>query len=237
MNTEISGVSPEQVTILSVTGAVINQTYGSLVSGVDKPELLPFMKLGSPVKFEIKDTSPFIYKVISMKEQNPNEYLVTATKYDTGKFNLIEKNISIENKKDTYSYQVAQTVNGITYATLDSPTIANLTTGEPDVVSQSFTITGMWDSIDNSTGYNVILTYPNGDTEDHTNDNALTGHEFTGLAQVGVFNFSVNALGNKGGVADVNAYFDSDYDSSGLFVVYDELLTFNRSFLDQITLL
>jgi len=237
LNAEISGVSPEQMTVLSVTGGVINQTYGSLVSGVDKPELLPFMKLGSPVKFEIKDTSPFIYKVISMKEQNPNEYLVTATKYNTGKFNLIEKNISIEDKKDTYSYQVAQTVNGITYTTLDSPTIASLTTGEPDVVSETFSITGMWTSVANSTGYNVILTYPNGDAEESTNNDTLTGHEFTGLAQVGVFNFSVNALGNKGGVADVNAYFDSDYNSSGLFVVYDELLTFGRSFLDQITLL
>ena len=236
MNNEISGASPNQITVLSVTGEVINKTYGSLVSGINKPELLPFVKLGSPAKFELTDTSPFIYKVISMKEQNPNEYLVTATKYDTGKFNLIEKNISIEDKKDTYSYQVAQEINGITYATLDAPVIDVLTTGVPDVVSETFNVTGMWSGVDNSTGYNVILTYPNGETEEHTNDETLTGHSFTGLAQVGVFNFSVNALGNKGGVANVNAYFDSDYASSGLFIVYDELFTFSRSFLDRITL-
>ena len=157
MNSEISGSSPDQITVLSVTGAVTNQTYGSLVSGIDKPDLLPFVKLGSPAKFEIKDASPFIYKVISMKEQNPNEYLVTATKYNTGKFNLIEKNISIEDKKDTYSYQVAQEINGITYSTLSAPSIEVLTTGVPDVASETFNITGMWSAIDNSTGYNVIF--------------------------------------------------------------------------------
>jgi hypothetical protein len=54
---------------------------------------------------------------------------------------------------------------------------------------------------------------------------------------VGVFNFCVNALGNKGGNGIVNTFFDSTYDCTGIFVVYDELLVFNRSFVDQITIL
>ena len=50
---------------------------------------------------------PLFIRLSPVKEQEPNEYLVTATKYNTGKFNLIEKNISIENESDTLSYQVA----------------------------------------------------------------------------------------------------------------------------------
>ena len=245
MNAEISGTSPEQISVLNVTGGILStpsqlkasglNPYGSLVSGFDKAHLLPFVKLGSPAKFEIKDASPFIYKVISLKEQQPNQYLVSATKYNTGKFNLIEKNISIEDQVDTYSYQVAQEINGITYSTLQSPVIDSLTTGVPNVASQTFSVTGMWSNVENSTGYNVILTYPNGETED--DDVTTTGHEFTGLAQVGVFRLCVNALGNNGGIANQNAYFDSVYNCSGMFVVYDELFTFNRPFLEQITLM
>ena len=237
MDSEISGAAPEQITVLNVTGSVTNKAYGCLVSGVDKPEILQFAKLGSPAKFEITDASPFIYKVIGLKEENPNEYLVTATKYTTGKFNLIEKNISIEDKKNTFSYQVAQEVNGITYQTLDAPVIDSLTTGVPNPVTDTFTVTGMWTAIANATGYNVRLTLPNGDIEEATNPNTLTGHAFTGMNQVGVFNWCVNSLGNKGGEANVNAYFDSDYVCSGIFIVYEELFTFSRAFLNQITIL
>ena len=231
---ELSGISPDQISILNVTGSIIDQEYGSIVSGFDKPEVLPFVKLGSPAKFELKDASSFMYKVISMKEEAPNEYLVTATKYDTGKFNLIDKNISIEDKVNTYSYQVAQTINGVTYETLDAPVIDSATTGIPNAADSTFSITGDWSAVDNSTGYNMVLTLPNGQS---INESVTeTGGHFTGLNQVGVFNFSVNALGNKGGDGG-NAYFDSDYASSGIFVLYEESLTFSKSFLDKISIL
>jgi len=243
-DSEISGSSPQQMAVLSVTRVISDSAelessgfnpYGSVLSGFDKPQLLPFMKLGSPAKFEIRDASPFIYKVIAMKEDAPNEYLISATKYDTGKFNLIEKNISIENKVDTFSFQVAQTINGITYTTLASPTLDTLTTGIPDASADTFSITGMWSAVDDSTGFNVRLTQPNGSViSDFV---TTTGHEFTSLGQVGVFNFCVNALGDNGRSAGVNAFFDSTYDCSGIFVVYDELLIFNRSFVNQITIL
>ena len=234
--------------VLSVTGGIISSAgelelsgfnpYGSVLSGFDKPQLLPFVKLGSPAKFEIKDASPFVYKVIAMKEEAPNEYLVSATKYNTGKFNLIEKNISIENEANTLSFQRAQTVNGVQFSTLDSPIIDSLTTGEPDLASDTFSITGMWSGVENSTGYNIRLTQPNGlIISEFIGPSTTTGHEITGLNQIGVFNFCVNALGNKGGDGIVNAFFDSTYDCSGIFVVYDELLLFNRSFVNKITIL
>ena len=61
-----------------------------------------------------------------------------------------------------------------------------------------------------------------------------TGHEFKGLDQVGVYNYKVGALGNNAKADGANAYFDSQYDASGIFVVYDDVLTFNRSFVNQI---
>ena len=231
---EINGMSPDQISVLSVTGIVSNESYGSLVSGFDKPEVLPFVKLGSPAKYEIKDASPFIYKVLTMKEEAPNEYLVTASKYDTGKFNLIDKNISIEEKANTFSYQVAQTINGITYKTLDPPVLSSVTTGVPNLADKTFSITGAWSAVTNSTGYNMTLNLPNGQSINEST--TATNGGFDSLGQVGVFNFSVNALGNNGG-AGVDAYFDSDYASSGIFVVYEESLTFSKSFLDRITIL
>ena len=170
-----------------------------------------------------------------MKEDAPNEYLVSATKYDTGKFDLIDKNISIENKADTLSYQVSQTINGVTYTTLASPLLDTLTTGIPDASTDTFSITGMWSGLDNSTGYNIRLTQPNGVVRSESVPHPTTGHEISGLSQVGVFNFCVNALGDN--TDRLNAFFDSSYDCSGMFVVYDELLVFNRSFVNQITIL
>jgi len=238
-------VSPDQMTVLNVTGTILStpaeltasglSNYGSLISGFDKPDLLPFVKLGSPAKFEIKNASPFIYKVVSMKEEAINEYLVSATKYETGKFKLIEDNESIEHLANTYSYQTAQTINGITYETLDTPVLTGIQTGVPDLASQTFQITGTWGEVSNVTGYNVILTYPNGEVIDATSD-AYTGYSFTGLNQVGVYSFSVNALGNKAHSLS-NGYFDSQYDSTGIFVVYDELLTYSTNFIDRIQIL
>ena len=233
---ELSVASPNQISILSVTGSVIDQDYGSIVSGFSDPSILPFVKLGSPAKFEIKQASPFFYKVISMQEQAANEYLVTATKYDTGKFNLIDKNISIENEVNTFSYQVAQTINGVTYKTLDAPALDNVTTGVPNASDGTFTITGMWTGVANATGYNMVLDLPNGQSANESVAEPITGGEFTGLNQVGVYNFKVNALGNRAGSAG-NAYFDSEYASSGIFVLYEESLTFSKSFLDRITIL
>jgi len=112
--------------------------------------------------------------------------------------------------------------------------LSEVTTGNPNIVNQTFSVSGAWSAVSNSTGYNSILTYPNGQTDSKVTSE--TKAEFTGIDSIGVFNYQVNALGNKGGDGG-NAFFDSAYDQSGLFVVYEELLTFNKSFIDKITIL
>ena len=170
-----------------------------------------------------------------MQEENINAYLVTATKYDTGKYRLIEDNISIENPANTFSYQTAQTINGVTYRTLDAPTLSIVTSGVPNEADSTFSISGQWSAVSNSTGYNVKLDLPNGGLS--TTNTTDTLFQFNGLSQVGSFRYSVNALGNKGRDNASAAYFDSEYDSSGIFVVYDDALIFNRSFIERITIL
>ena len=238
LESEVSGVTPEQITVLNVTGEITNKSYGCLISGFDRPELLPFVKLGSPTKFEIKNASEFVYKVTSMKEEAANEYLVTATKYDTGKFNLIENHVSVEDKPNTYSYKVSQSVNGVTYSTLDTPEIKSLNTGVPNAVDNTLSITGMWTAVDNNTGYNARLTLPNGSLISSGNGQYVTGIEFTGLNQVGVYTLEVCALGdNVAAGGSTASYFDSQYDSSGIFVLYDELDAFTKSFVNNIHVL
>ena len=92
----------------------------------------------------------------------------------------------------------------------------------------------MWTGVSDATGYNMVLDLPNGQSASEFI--TTTGGEFSSLNQVGVYNFKVNALGNKGGGGG-DAYFDSDYVSSGIFVLYEESLTFSKSFLDRITIL
>mgnify|MGYP003626670952 CR=1 FL=1 len=236
-NYELSAIAPEQITEVSLTGVVTNLDYGCLLSGFDRPEILPLVKLGSSTKFQIKDASPFFYKVISMKEENPNEYLVTATLYDTGKFNLIDKNISIENKANTYSYQVAQTINGVTYTTLDPPAfVGNVTTGIPNSTDQTFNITASWTTVADVTGYGVKLTMPNSQIIYTGTDNNTTNINLDGLNQVGIFNIGVNALGNMG-LDGGDAYYDSPYRNTGIFVLYEDSLVYSKSFLNNITIL
>jgi len=236
-NSDLSGTAPEQITTINVTGIVTNLDYGCSLSGFDKPELLPSIKLGSAARFQIKDASPFFYKVVSMKEENPNEYLVTATKYDTGKFDLIDKNISIENEANTYSYQVAQTINGVTYETLPPPTfVGDVTTGIPNATNQTFNITGEWTNVTNNKGYGVRLTLPNGQIVDTTTPKDVTSISLSGLNQVGVFNVGVNTLGNMGRDGE-NAYYNSPYINTGIFIIYEDVLTYSKSFLNKITIL
>ncbi len=107
--------------------------------------------------------------------------------------------------------------------------------GVRDITNKTFSITGGWSAVTNATGYNVRLKQPNGTTISITEPDTSTGLQFNGLNQVGPFRYSVNALGDK---VDTNPrFFDSQYDTSGVFVLYEDLLTFSKSFIDSIQIL
>jgi len=238
---EVMLTAPSQTTVLNTTGQIILKDYGCLVSGFNEPEMLPLLKVGSAAKFEIKDASNSIYKILGVKEVNPNEFLVSATRYETGKWELIEDNISIEHKANTFAYRVAQTINGVTYTTLDPPSWTGLTTGD-GTLDKTFFISGDFTDPNggppiansNATGFNVILNAHNGE---QTEQNVLTASngpssfcvKFDNLDSIGIYSLNVCALGNQGATDTTNAYFNSSYDQTGMFVLFEENLLFGRS--------
>ena len=240
---EVMLAAPSQTTVLNVTGEITLKDYGCLVSGFDQPEFLPLLKLGSACKFEIKEASPFIYKVMGIKEVDPNQFLVTANKYETGKWELIENSISIEEKANTYSYTVAQTLGDVTYTTLDPPKWTGITTGhgtndDTFFVSGDFTDPNGGPPIadSNATGFHVVLTSPIDVVEQTVtaaNDNSSPKDgfcvKFDNLTTIGHYAANVCALGNQGSTNESEAYFNSSYDQTGMFVLFEEELQLGRS--------
>ena len=223
LDDEIKVISPSQVTTLSVTGSSIIQEYGTLISGLDKPEVLSRLRVGSPCKFLIKDASPSIYKILDIKEENPNEFVVNATLYETGKFNLIENDVSIETLPNTFAYQVGTTINGITFENLSAPENLAATTG---LLEGLFYISGSFtdpNPANRSTGYGAVLQGPGGREVEMTVEDT-TGILFTSLETVGVYTLNVKALGNGGAEGfEENAYFDSQYSTIPVLLIPQEI--------------
>ena len=247
LESEISITSPSQISVLNLTGTTnpINQNYGTLVSGVKSSQtgLLNNIVIGSPCKFEISGASPTTFKIMDIREENPNEFTVTANLYDTGKYDLIEKNISIEKLANTFSYQKASTqVNNLTYHTLSPVTALTLTTGTGvEDPNSSFSITGTWSDPNgsNSTGYLVELTDP---TLYVNSQNVATATAaFDGLDTMGTYTLKVQALGAASSAlnfdsSNLNAYYNSAFSNTSKFIIVDDLVTFDSSFLEGFTI-
>ena len=236
LESEIGIGVPSQIVSLNVAddglvGDVVGER-GSFVSGVDKPEFLSTIKVGSPYRYDIKDASDIIYQIDSIREENPNEYLVAAIKFDTGKYNLIEKDISIERKENTFAYSVATQVGDKTYTNLDRPTSLALTTGE-DAGGESFYISGAWPQVANNNGYNVNLHHPNGIVENSGISQNVTGVKFTGIVSVGNFFMAVKALGDQTSDSE-NVYFDSEYTTIRSFFLYEDIATLDRPIITNV---
>ena len=236
LESEIEVGTPSQIVTLNATGSgsigdVLGER-GSFISGVDKPEFLSTIKIGSPYRYDIKNASDIIYQIDSIKEENPNEYLVAAIKFDTGKYDLIEKNISIERKENTFAYSVSTQVGDKIYTNLDRPTSLALTTGE-DAGAVSFFISGAWPQVANNNGYNVNLHYPNGVVENSGISKDVTGVKFTGITTVGNFFMAVKALGDKTSDS-TNVYFDSEYTTIRSFFLYENIASLDRPIITNI---
>jgi len=245
LDSDISLSSPSQITTFSISG-ITEYNYGCEVF-VDQRDinynLVPFVKAGSTYRFQRNLADEQIFKVISIKEQNPNEYNFICTKFDTGKYALIENETSISHLSNTYSYTLSQKINNTNYLVLSPPTIQTVSTGINPANSNAFYISGSWKNVSNSTGYNVRLYSPNGTfTEQDIAPNLTiqSGNAvFYTNQSVGSYSFRVNALGNISTVNNPNVYFNSDYSSSGLFIIYNDtnMLNYDRSFLSSLRIL
>ena len=232
-----SKTNPPQITTFGITGVEIKD-YGceAYVSKNDiNYSLIEFIPLGSTYRFQRKNSDDQLYKILKITEENPNEYLISANKYNTGKWSLIENGTSVESSNDTYSYQVTQNINGRVLETLSTPEIKYLSTGFNN--NGELIISGRWTSNNKATGYNVKLVYPNGN---YIQENISSTGYSNVINSVGNYALRVNAKGNSSSItSNPYIYYDSQYDSSGIFVMFDGAISTNydRSFVKSIKIL
>ena len=229
LESEITQNSEPHIMTFNVTGNVNTGDGFSFASGVDKPDFLKFIKLGSPYRFDLKDASDILYKIDSIKENNPNEYLVSAAKFDTGKFSLIEDNISLDKKENTYDYNVATTIGDITYSGLKAPENLSITTGV-GTETDTFFISGDWDEVAEKSSYECVLSFPSSSkiSESKTNESV----KFDNLTPIGNYALSVKAIGSS---SDTLKTTDSEFSTVRTFILYQALEEFDRSFITNVT--
>lgn len=226
-NSLVSSIS--QITTFTSISNITNKDFGCevTISPTDiSSNLIQYISEGSVYRFERKNSDDRIYKVLSIKEENPNEYQVIATKYITGKFNFIENNVSIQYKEDTYGGGGSHT-DTITI-TLDTPDNLEIST---EKVSNNYRLNGSWSPVIYATGYHVKCTFPNGVVQEVKT--AQTS-KFFSISAIGNYTFSVAALGNPFNPVNKTSYYDSNFVEDSLFFInYDDelLVQLDRSYI------
>jgi hypothetical protein len=222
LDSEIQLNGIPQITTLSITG-VENKDFGCLLY-VDPNDInaniLPFIPEGSAYRIQRKNADDQVYKILSISEENSNEYSVVANKYNSGKFDLIENSISFESQADTFGYGVNSQVNNVNYVSLEVPELTNISIDESDITGVY--ISGAWNPVTNATGYNVILRYPN--LTQSSVFVSSNSYVFDSITNVGSYMFAVNALGDNNNSL-TQRFFDSDYATTGVGLLLTSNMT------------
>ena len=230
LDSEISTINYPQITTFNVTG-FDNQDYGCnlyLNTGDPNINLLQFVKPGSPYRIERIGASDQIYKILSIREESQNEYSIAASKYDTGKYELIENFTVQDYLPDTY-YAGAIQANNYVVNQLQVPYIQKFATGSS--TSTSFSLSGVWNLITTATGYEVNIYNSLAQYSTTFNvDKLITAYEFKNLTNLGEWTLSVRALGD-------NVNLDSDYSTKNTFVLYQGLTVLDRPSVSNFTIL
>lgn len=214
LDREIDTYNLSQITKISLTGYDNTIDYGSIISlNQDDPNIsfLPAVKAGSVYRIERQLASDQIYKIISIRENSQNEYGVTATRYDTGKFEVIEKSITEDYLENTYYTGVVR-VGNVVVSQVETPVIAVFSGF--DQTSANFKLTGRWTSGAGGsiTGFSVSISNSLAGYFESTITNQ-TGIQFTGLTNIGNWNLSVTALAKQNNINSSTA-------TTGTFVAY-----------------
>ena len=240
LDSDIILSSPSQITTFNISG-IVQYDYGceAFVDSSDiNYSLVPFVKEGSVYRFQRLLSDDQLYKVMSIKEENINEYSFICTKFNTGKYSLIEDDKSIELKSNTYSYTVSNKIGNVNYQVLSTPNIQQLVTGVD--ASSQFYISGGWKNVLNNQGYNVNIKNSQGVVQNQVLEANQTGAVFY-VGGIGNYSFRVGAIGSVPDPTKNNAnfYTDSDYAESGLFLIYEQgnLFNYDRPYLSSVTIL
>jgi hypothetical protein len=208
---EIDTYNVSQITKIALTG-FDNLDYGSLIylnQNDPNSSLITQVKQGSPYRLERKNASDQIYKIIGIRENAQNEYAMTATRYDTGKFEQIEKFITQDYLPQTFFTGVNR-VGSVDVSELAIPTVT--TFSAVNVTSSGFSLSGAWANVSGATGYRAEI------------DNKLTSERIvttvansplvvTGLRSLGNWDLALIALGDGSRISSFPA-------KTGTFVAY-----------------
>ncbi len=229
LDAEIDTYSTPQITKISFTGYNTSGIYGTMLELNPNDSNINFLaavKPGSAYRIERKSASDQIYKVVAIREESQNQYAVGASRYDTGKFETIEKAITQDFLEQTY-YTGPLTVNNVQVLQLSRPTIVEF--GVYEQMPNNFKLTGRWTSGANTTGFAVSISNSLAGYFESRNV-AASGIIFNNLTDIGNWEISVTALARSPNI-------DSATASTGAFIAYAGLLTnINKPVINGFTL-
>jgi hypothetical protein len=213
LDAEIDTYNISQITKMSLTGFDNTVDYGSFIFlNQEDPNVafLPAVKAGSVYRIERQFASDQIYKIVSIRENSQNEYNVTASRYDTGKFETIEKSITQDFLENTYYTGIVR-VGNVEVKQAATPQIVEFAAF--DQTPENFKLTGRWTSgSDNITGFSASISNSLAGVFESVIVNA-TGIEVTGLTNIGNWKLSVTALASSQNI-------NSSAATTGTFVAY-----------------
>jgi hypothetical protein len=214
LDDEINTYNISQIAKMSITG-FDNLDYGSLIylnPSDPNTNLLPIVKQGSIYRLERKLASDQLYKIVSIREDSQNEYSIVASKYNTGKYEEIEKFVTEDFLPKTFNSST--NVNNVDIRELDAPIFAEF--GANQQMNGKFNLTGRWISTGNGvTGYRVSTSNSlAGVFINQITTPTQTGILITGQTDIGNWTLAVTALGNN------STRINSLTSTTGTFIAY-----------------
>jgi len=212
---EVENANHPQITRFALSDHNNNIGFGSKVYISDEDinaNLISKIALGSPYRLERKNASDQIYKIVSIREQNQNEYSVVASKYNTGKFAEIENFIAEDFLPATYS-TAPITINNVQITELPVP--SGITFSGVDLNTSGFSLSASWSGDSNRTGTKVeIYNSIYNEYYEYNADQYATSYLLTGLRSLGQWKLKLTSLGNN------RNYLNSIAKETGVFVAY-----------------
>jgi hypothetical protein len=213
LESEIDTNSNPQITNYNITGYDILD-YGSRVF-LDQNNininLLPLIEAGSPYRIGRKNAEDQIYKILTIKEENQNEYVVVGSKFNTGKFVEIE-NFSREDFLPSTYYSGPSKVGNIDIKELSAPKITSFVTGKLNV-DGSFSLIGSWDYNTDALKYRYNI-YNDAFSIKYTGETTKNSITIDKINALGDWKINLYNVGNGG------SKIDSQPSKSGIFVGY-----------------
>ena len=214
LDEEINTYNISQIAKISIT-AHNNLDYGSLIylnPSDPNTNLLSVVKQGSLYRLERKSASDQLYKIITIREDSQNDYSIVASKYNTGKYEEIEKFITEDFLPNTFNNNI--NVNNVNVKELDAPIFAEF--GANQQINGKFDLTGRWRSTgDGVTGYRVSASNSlAGVFINQITTPTQTGILITGQTDIGNWTLAVAALGNN------STRINSLTSTTGTFIAY-----------------